>query len=803
MVVEFQIVNQQCETCQKSFTPHAYNAIVQVRQKVPHRRTFCYLEQLILKSDAHAKVTSLKETREGLDFFFETKSHAQRFADFVEAHVPTKSKQSRHLISHDANSNTYNFKYTIMCELCPICVDDVVHVPKGHSTALNGAPPLMLCHKVTNAIRFVDPVSLRSYDIPNPEYWKRPLHSVCGKDHLTEFVVLNVEPLEKPEAGSAARHNLPARGKMTLADVEVARACDLGVNDDRVIVRSHLGQFLRPGGRVMGYDLRTVNVSGLSDEALKGPGTDVVLVKKVYKRNKKRAWDLRRLNKETVEGEDPIDDDADMEALKRDLEEDPELRKGVNMYRTPGPEAKKDETKKEDDPDGEDEERSCAWCLLQSCSKGWSCGMIERSVTSETSGRRFITANKMKIALLKYPKRAAMQAQLKKIPPRLLDQKASKQSAESAESAGFSVEEKAHELLAQLDFHFHCDKDPDCSVSSTECTELLQALKDMRKKLTTLQKDAAVLEEKCVQRANQPRKASKAPASYVEMKVQLLLSYLISLTYYLLLKVKGVSLRDHPVVLRLLWIRTLIEKLKPVDQRLQYQMNKLLQWKDAKAAEQLAGSTDAHALRPGQLVASVQDEDAEDAQEAEELASAPKDEEGHLGAYKPPKISQVEYTGDHISMQERAEKELDRKKARLERSEFMRSLREEFTDAPREIMAEERSARVEKATRMLREQQEFEEDTMQRVKVKKAELRRQKQALREGHATSGGAVSLFDVASDFGEIMRGAGKGKGVLQEYEEAKTRAKGLKESVASALQGAKRSKRSGAVNAKRRRR
>eukprot|EP00913_Durusdinium_trenchii_P032842 g30745.t1 len=402
MVVEFQIVNQQCETCQKSFTPHAYNAIVQVRQKV----------------------TSLKETREGLDFFFETKSHAQRFADFVEAHVPTKSKQSRHLISHDANSNTYNFKYTIMCELCPICVDDVVHVPKGHSTALNGAPPLMLCHKVTNAIRFVDPVSLRSYDIPNPDACSKQNHAlfvemffdsvlisshplafdafhgalvsatapqVCGKDHLTEFVVLNVEPLEKPEAGSAARHNLPARGKMTLADVEVARACDLGVNDDRVIVRSHLGQFLRPGGRVMGYDLRTVNVSGLSDEALKGPGTDVVLVKKVYKRNKKRAWDLRRLNKETVEGEDPIDDDADMEALKRDLEEDPELRKGVNMYRTPprgrgggseptvpfaartpGPEAKKDETKKEDDPDGEDEERSCAW-LLGYLSDSWLC----------------------------------------------------------------------------------------------------------------------------------------------------------------------------------------------------------------------------------------------------------------------------------------------------------------------------------------------------------------------------------------------------------------------------------------------
>merc|ERR1712061_446468 len=45
MVVEFQVVNQQCPNCEKSFTPNLFNAIVQVRQKVAHRRTFCYLEQ--------------------------------------------------------------------------------------------------------------------------------------------------------------------------------------------------------------------------------------------------------------------------------------------------------------------------------------------------------------------------------------------------------------------------------------------------------------------------------------------------------------------------------------------------------------------------------------------------------------------------------------------------------------------------------------------------------------------------------------------------------------------------------------
>ncbi|CAE8643579.1 unnamed protein product, partial [Polarella glacialis] len=201
MVVEFTVVNQQCEDCQRSFTPHgAYNAIVQVRQKVPHRRTFCYLEQLILKNDAHAKVTSLKEVREGLDFCFASKSHAQRFADFVSAHVPAKQKLSKHLISHDANSNTFCYKYTIFLDLCPICVDDVVHIPKFHSSGLSGAAPLMICHKVAQAVRLVDPLTLRNYDIPGAEYWKRPIDNpVCSRQHLTEFVVLNIEPVDAPE----------------------------------------------------------------------------------------------------------------------------------------------------------------------------------------------------------------------------------------------------------------------------------------------------------------------------------------------------------------------------------------------------------------------------------------------------------------------------------------------------------------------------------------------------------------------------------------------------------------------------
>lgn len=52
-ICEFTIRNQQCKHCEASFATGAWHAIVQVRQRVHHKRTFYYLEQLILKHHAH------------------------------------------------------------------------------------------------------------------------------------------------------------------------------------------------------------------------------------------------------------------------------------------------------------------------------------------------------------------------------------------------------------------------------------------------------------------------------------------------------------------------------------------------------------------------------------------------------------------------------------------------------------------------------------------------------------------------------------------------------------------------------
>lgn len=110
--VEYVVATQQCPDCMKSFTHHTFRAIVQIRQKVPHKRTFLYLEQLILKSGAHKDTVNIKEAKDGLDFYFAQRNHAEKMVDFLSSVVPCKSKKSHELISMDIHTSAKSYKFT-------------------------------------------------------------------------------------------------------------------------------------------------------------------------------------------------------------------------------------------------------------------------------------------------------------------------------------------------------------------------------------------------------------------------------------------------------------------------------------------------------------------------------------------------------------------------------------------------------------------------------------------------------------------------------------------------------------------
>lgn len=70
--------------------------------------------------------------------------------------------------------------------------------------------------------------------------------------------------------------------------------------------------------------------------------------------------------------------------------------------------------------------------------------------------------------------------------------------------------------------------------------------------------------------------ATAEGVSYLEAKYLLLLHYCMHLVFYVLLKAEGRHVRDHPVIARLVEIRAFLEKARPIDKRLRYQMDKLL-----------------------------------------------------------------------------------------------------------------------------------------------------------------------------------------------------------------------------------
>jgi nonsense-mediated mRNA decay protein 3 len=353
-VVEFVVELQQCFDCQREAAKiEAWEAVVQLRQRVDHKRTLFYLEQLILKHSAHEDVLGIRQQRDGLDFYFIHRSHALKFLSFLNGVACVRQRQSNHLVSHDPNNNLYRYKYTYSAEIAPLCREDLVYLPPKVSTQLGGLSSLVLVQRITNWILLLDPLTGLEQSLDGNTYWRLGLTALLNSRRLTEYIVLDLEPVERDPA-LEQQGNLEHRFR--LADATIARSADLGVNDQQFVVRTHLGHLFKPGDLVLGYDLVSANLSEAvfseseTKETQKSTLPDVVLVKRGYMkkdRSKHRLWTLRELPKQLNNSEehstrsnrdrDKLDAklERDREEFMQELEQDPELRATVNLYRDP------------------------------------------------------------------------------------------------------------------------------------------------------------------------------------------------------------------------------------------------------------------------------------------------------------------------------------------------------------------------------------------------------------------------------------------------------------------------------------
>jgi nonsense-mediated mRNA decay protein 3 len=353
-VVTFVVRNQQCVECQAAFRQGSWKSLVQVRQRVGHKRTFLYLEQLILKHGAHRGCLSIETFKDGMDFYFPDKGKAARFISFLEDVVPMKVKSSKKLIGTDDKSNVSNYKYTNLVEICTLCKDDLLFLPKKVARHIGNISRLVLVKNISNVIHVIDPLTGQTGNIESEAYWRDPFRPVvtAARTRLTRYVVLGKDPVYLER--NASKRSVSKKQRSKLALITAARESDLGENDSQLEERSHLGYLMKSGDVCLGYDLRECQM--VDDEAeearTNGKLPDMVFVRKLYggvatgesDAAKKRVFELQRLDVKKGEEEDrkrgkkgkkDVEmENMDEEDFMQELEADRDMRTRVNIYKS-------------------------------------------------------------------------------------------------------------------------------------------------------------------------------------------------------------------------------------------------------------------------------------------------------------------------------------------------------------------------------------------------------------------------------------------------------------------------------------
>ncbi|KAJ1704145.1 hypothetical protein LUZ63_003924 [Rhynchospora breviuscula] len=278
------------------------------------------------------------------------------------------------------------------------------------------------------------------------------------------------------------------------------------------------------------------------------------------------------------------------------------------------------------------------------------------------------------------------------------------------------------------------------TLAGKDAPRLLALLKEMKEGLDVVKSKVEAITVK----VKQDKLRTAEGISYLEAKHLLLLSYCQSIVYYLLRKAKGLSIEGHPVVRNLVEIRLFLEKIRPIDKKLDYQIQKL-----TKAAE--GGPA------PDKIM--ISDKKEQNGSQTEEdplkfrpnpdmLVSKTAPEEGAGGVYRPPKFAPTAMDDDDkISKKEK--QALRREKALLQQSKqnsFVNELMTNFEDRPEEVReivgAESRELTRYLAKREAKERQE--EELFTRAPITRREKKLEKHMTKSRNGLLGMTDGFYD-----------------------------------------------------------
>jgi U3 small nucleolar ribonucleoprotein protein LCP5 len=160
--------------------------------------------------------------------------------------------------------------------------------------------------------------------------------------------------------------------------------------------------------------------------------------------------------------------------------------------------------------------------------------------------------------------------------------------------------------------------------------------------------------------------------SLLDLKNKLLVQYLHNLSYFVLLKINGQKIDGQQCIQRLAELRCVFEKIRPIEAKLKYQIDKYIKLAENKMQD---------ANDPLNFKPTTEDFESENEKEEDESED---DENKEDGIYRPPKLAPV-----YCDVDETAKNKLETKIERIKRhalnSSLMKDLQKQYSEAPEEL----------------------------------------------------------------------------------------------------------------------
>ncbi|ONK66295.1 uncharacterized protein A4U43_C06F6220 [Asparagus officinalis] len=266
-----------------------------------------------------------------------------------------------------------------------------------------------------------------------------------------------------------------------------------------------------------------------------------------------------------------------------------------------------------------------------------------------------------------------------------------------------------------------------------ETPQLVALLKEMKDGLDAVRSKVQALTLKV--RENQLLTADGM--SYLETKHLLLLSYCQSIVYYLLRKAKGLSIEGHPVVQTLVEIRLFLEKIRPIDKKLEYQVQKL-----TKAAGNVVKDSTISSTVKEKEGAQSGDDPSRFRPNPDMLVPKTSEADQAGGLYVPPRFAptSMDDDKDKMSKVERQAKRRQKELLRIsEQSPYWKELMDNIQDKPEELQESvgPESRELSRYLSKREEQERQEEELFIRAPTTKRDKKLEKHLMKSRNGLTG------------------------------------------------------------------